>query len=87
MPAALNPSDTSLSPAFDREALLSGSSKPRTIDLHGVCDDEHGASLGRLITARPCDPGGDSFHSIKRGAVRGMIASERLYSDIHRGLS
>ena len=58
----------------------------RTIDLHCLCDVEHSAVLDGLLRRRLAE-GADALHWIRTGIVRGMVASERLFSDIHRELA
>lgn len=58
----------------------------RTIDLHCMCGTEHSAALDGLLRARVQD-GEDALHRIRTGIVRGMVASEQLFSDIHRELA
>lgn len=58
----------------------------RTIDLHCVCDVEHSAALDDLLRKKSRQDG-DALHRIKKGVVRGMAASERLFSDIHGELA
>ena len=58
----------------------------RTIDLHCICDVEHSAALDGLLRSK-LPQGADALHRIRKGVVRGMAASERLFSDIHRELA
>jgi hypothetical protein len=58
----------------------------RTIDLHCICDVEHSAALDGLLR-RKLSQGADALHRMRKGVVRGMAASERLFSDIHRELA
>lgn len=58
----------------------------RTIDLHCVCDVEHSAALDSLLQTKLLQ-GDDALHRIRKGVVRGMVASERLFSDIQRELA
>lgn len=58
----------------------------RTINLHCICDVEHSAALDGLLR-RTLPQRADALHRIRTGTVRGMAASERLFSDIHRELA
>lgn len=58
----------------------------RTIDLHCVCDVEHSAELDGILRSK-LPQGADALHRIRTGVVRGMVASERLFSDIYRELA
>lgn len=53
----------------------------RTIDLHCICDAEHSAALDELLRTK-LHQETDALHRIRTGVVRGMVASERLFSDI-----
>lgn len=57
----------------------------RTIDLHCICDAAHSAELDNLLKEK-LKQGGDTMHRIRKGVVRGMVASEQLFSDIQREL-
>ncbi|WP_097458658.1 iron-containing redox enzyme family protein [Mangrovitalea sediminis] len=57
----------------------------RTIDMHCVCDEEHSATLDKLIYQKSAY-GEDVLFHIKKGVVRGMLASEQIFSDIAREL-
>ena len=58
----------------------------RTIDLHSVCDTKHSAIIDELIMAKLCESDNKSAYSIKRGLLRGMHASEQLFTDIYKEL-
>ena len=77
--------------AFWKRSLLSlGYSRDgldmRTIDLHCICDVEHSAALDDFLR-RKLPQGADALHRIRKGVVRGMVASEQLFSDIQRELA
>ncbi|MEJ2633118.1 MAG: hypothetical protein P8015_18270 [Acidihalobacter sp.] len=57
----------------------------RTIDLHCVCDAAHSAELDNLLKMQLKQDAG-ALHRIRKGVVRGMIASEQLFSDIQHEL-
>jgi len=58
----------------------------RTIDLHGVCDVEHSAALDGILRSK-LPQGAHALHRIRKGVVRGMVASEQLFSDIQQELA
>jgi hypothetical protein len=58
----------------------------RTIDLHCICDAEHSTALDSLLR-RKLSQSDDALHRVRKGVVRGMVASEQLFSDIHRELA
>ena len=57
----------------------------RTIDLHCVCDVEHSAKLDALLQELH-ESAFDAPHRIRKGILRGSLASERLFSDIRKRL-
>ena len=58
----------------------------RTIDLHCICDAAHSASLDRLIGEKTEILGIESYHHVKKGLIRGMLASEQLFADIMKAI-
>ena len=58
----------------------------RTIDLHCICDAEHSTARDSPLR-RKLSQSADALHRVRKGVVRGMVASEQLFSDIHRKLA
>lgn len=58
----------------------------RTIELHCVCDVAHSAALDHLLMEK-IGIGDGTLHSVRRGIVRGITASEQLFSDIQREIT
>ncbi len=54
----------------------------RTIDMHCVCDVEHSASLDALLSCQITRANPESIYGIKIGILRGMSASEQMFTDI-----
>lgn len=63
-----------------------GSLDMRNIDLHRICDIEHSAALDNLLN-KNLKQGGDNIHWVRKGIIRGMVASEQLFSDIQREMT
>lgn len=54
----------------------------RTIDLHCVCDKEHSAALDNILRMK-IGVDNSALHKVYSGIIKGMAASEQLFSDIH----
>lgn len=54
----------------------------RTIDLHCVCDKGHSAALDNILRMK-IGVDNIALHKVCSGIIKGMAASEQLFSDIH----